>query len=95
MTTTEPTDAWASTDHDPICTPHTTVHRALITTKHALSLARADIHDAVANEGDTRRTYALSAADYAAMVILADDATRAQREYAFYYLADAEALAAH
>ena len=91
--TTQLHDPWANNDHDPTSAATNTVHRAWITTTHALALARADIHNAVAAEGHTRRQYALSARDYAAMVMLADDATKSQREYAGYYLADAEILA--
>ena len=89
-------DPWASTDHDPISGPGPLGHNAfIITTTHALALARADIHAAVANDSHHRRQYALSARDYASMVMRAPDATRQQREHAGYYLADAEVFIAN
>jgi hypothetical protein len=101
-------DPWANHDHDPTSWADHLAraaggdvepvrHSAVITTVHALGLARADIHDAVAAHDDRhrRRQYALSARDYASMVILAPDSTRQQREYAGYYLADAEVLIAN
>jgi hypothetical protein len=100
MNTTQ-TDPWESIDHDPTSAPHTTAHRAprttvhsaQITTEDALSLARADIHSALAAAGCTRKQYAQSARDHAVMVLLADDATRAQRVYAANYLHDSHTLA--
>jgi hypothetical protein len=88
-------DPWASTDHDPLSTAAVLHHQASITTGHALALARADIHDAVAADRERRRQYALSARDYAATVLLAPDATPSQRELAGYYLTDAEVFIAN
>lgn len=92
MTAAQHSDPWASSDHDPTSIAETVVHQARITTRHALKLARADLHEAVANEGHTRRQYAQSACDYAHMVLGAPDAMAHQRELAGYYLADAEIL---
>ncbi|GAB5009913.1 hypothetical protein JHV675_08790 [Mycobacterium avium subsp. hominissuis] len=90
--TTNP-DPWASTDHDPTSTGGPTQHTANITTRRALMLAAADLHDALAQPDDgPRHQYAASAGDYARMVLHAPDATAGQREIAGYYLIDAEIL---
>lgn len=67
-----------------------------MTTDATLGEARADIHAAVASHDDAhrRRQYAASAREYAATVLLAADATQAQRDHARCYLDDANALLA-
>ncbi|EHB53294.1 hypothetical protein [Mycolicibacterium vinylchloridicum] len=66
-----------------------------LSTTHSLARARADIHSAV-NADDThrRRQYALSARDNAITVLLEPTSQPSEREYAEYYLADAEAIIA-
>ena len=88
-------DPWGCIDHDPTSHDQPTRHSALISTRAALSLARADIHDALAATGARRREYALSARGFAAMVLAAPDATPAQREQAGYYLVDAAVFIAN
>jgi hypothetical protein len=66
-----------------------------LSTAHSLAMARADIHSAVnADDEHRRRQYALSARDNAVTVILEPTSQRSEREYAEYYLADAEAIIA-
>jgi hypothetical protein len=67
-----------------------------MTTTAALAHARNDIHAAVAAHDDhhRRRQHALAAHDHATEVLNAADATRAEREYASYYLDDAHAMLA-
>jgi|JI10StandDraft_1071094.scaffolds.fasta_scaffold18126_6 hypothetical protein len=60
-----------------------------------LAMARQDIHHAVGADDDRRRQYALSARDNAATVLLDPSSTRREREYAEYYLADAEGIIAN
>jgi len=89
-------DYWASTDHDPTSHTETARHLAAITTAHALALARADIHDALAAATTTCRcSYAHSAYTYATTVLRAADATPHQRRLASYYLVDAHVLLAN
>jgi hypothetical protein len=90
------TDPWASTDHDPTSHPQAPiVHLAAHSTRHSLALARADIHTAVnADDEHHRLQYALSARDYAAEVLCDSTSTEAERQYAGYYFADAEAIIA-
>jgi hypothetical protein len=90
------TDPWASTDHDPTSHPQTRiVHPAAMSTSHALAMARADIHNAVnADDDHQRRQYAISARDNAAEVLCDCNSTPAERQYAGYYFADAEAIIA-
>ncbi|SBS78083.1 conserved hypothetical protein [uncultured Mycobacterium sp.] len=66
-----------------------------LSTTHSLAMARADIHSAV-NADDThrRRRYALSARDNAITVLLEPTSQPSEREYAEYYLADAEDIIA-
>jgi hypothetical protein len=66
-----------------------------LSTTHSLAMARADIHSAV-NADDThrRRQYALSARDNAITVLLEPTSQPSEREYAEYYLADAETIIA-
>ncbi|WP_179476249.1 hypothetical protein [Mycolicibacterium vinylchloridicum] len=66
-----------------------------LSTAHSLAMARAGVHSAV-NADDThrRRQYALSARDNAVTVLLEPTSPRSEREYAEYYLADAEAIIA-
>ena len=88
-------DYWASTDHDPTSHTETARHLATITTAHALVLARADIHDALAADSTTsRRSCAHSASTHATTVLGAADATPDQRRIAHYYLVDAHVLLA-
>jgi hypothetical protein len=93
MTTPQVHDPWGSADHDPLDIPQPPTRTTQLTTAHGLLLARADMADALAHTGPTRRSYALSGADYAAAVLHASDADDHQRELATYYLADAEVLA--
>jgi hypothetical protein len=96
MTNALATDPWATTDHDPTSYPQAAiVHPAAMSTSHALAMARADIHNAVnADDDHRRRQYALSARDNAAAVLTDPNRTPAERQYADYYFADAEALIA-
>lgn len=65
-------------------------------TADILAMARQDIHQAVGADDDRRRRqYALSARDNAATVLLDPSSTRREREYAEYYLADAEGIIAN
>ncbi len=84
---------WAVTDHDPTSNLNT----AGSSTAAVLAYARADIHSAVAAADDPHRRhqYALSARDNAATVLLDPSSTRREREYAEYYLADAEGIIAN
>ncbi|ART74334.1 hypothetical protein BTO20_37565 (plasmid) [Mycobacterium dioxanotrophicus] len=65
-----------------------------MSTTETLALARAEIHDAVAayDEPQRRHQCAHAARSYAATVLLADDATDAQRRDARCYLDDAVAM---
>jgi hypothetical protein len=67
-----------------------------MTTTDTLAQARIDIHAAVAAHDDhhRRHQYALAARNRATEVLHAPDATRSQREYAGYYLDDAQAMLA-
>lgn len=87
MPTTQITDPWATTDHDPIS----------IATAATLEEARSDIHAANAAIDDPRRRnqYALSARDNAVTVLLAGDASPDELRHAEHYLADAEAIIAN
>ena len=82
-------DPWAATDHDPSSHVQPAGHSAVISTKAAFALARADIHDALAATGARRRKYAPSARGFAAMVLAAPDATPA------HYLVDAAVFIAN
>ena len=64
-------------------------------TADILAMARQEIHNAVGADDDRRRQYALSARDNAATVLLDPGSTRREREYAEYYLADAEGILAN
>jgi hypothetical protein len=88
-------DPWAAADHDPSSHVQPAGHSAVITTRAALALARADIHDALAADGLASRHWARSAGGFAAMVLRAPDATAAQRELAGYYLVDAAVFIAN
>lgn len=68
---------------------------ATTNTADILAMARQDIHHAVGADEDRRRQYALSARDNAATVLLDPSSTRSEREYAEYYLADAEGIIAN
>lgn len=92
MTTSPTTDPWGSADHDPLHIPQPPTPDELITTERALLLARADIAEALAYTGPIRRSYAQSAAHYAATVLRAAGATEQHQELATHYLAGAEAL---
>lgn len=89
-------DPWATKDHDPTSQPQAPiVHPAAHSTRLSLALARADIHTAVNTDDDHRRLqYALSARDYAAEVLCDSTSTPAEKQYAGYYFADAEAIIA-
>ena len=90
-------DPWATPDHDPSSIAEQVRPSAVLSTAAALAFARADIHDAGAAHDDPhrRRQYALSARDYAVMVLLADDATPDERQHAEHYLTDAETFIAN
>ena len=91
-------DPWATPDHDPSSVAeHQVRPSAVLRTAAALAFARADTHDAGAAQDDPhrRRQYALSARDYAVMVLLADDATPDERQHAEHYLTDAETFIAN
>ena len=93
--TTQP-DYWSTHDHDP--TSHTEIarHQASITTAHALILARADLHDALAtNDPGQRRGHASSALTHALAVLRAPDVHTDQRMLAGHYLVDAHVLLAN
>ncbi|MGY4646251.1 hypothetical protein [Mycobacterium sp. URHB0021] len=65
-------------------------------TADILATARQDIHNAVgADDDQRRRQYALSARDNAVTVLLDPSSTRREREYAEYYLADAQGIIAN
>ena len=67
----------------------------VLSTAHSLAMARADIHSAVnADDAHRRHQYALSGRDNAVTVLLEPTSPRNEREYAEYYLADAEAIIA-
>jgi hypothetical protein len=87
MTTTQITDPWATTDHDPIS----------IATAATLEEARSDIHaaNAAIDDPHRRNQYALSARDNAVTVLLAGDANPDELRHAEHYLADAEAIIAN
>lgn len=89
-------DPWANTDHDPTSyPPANTIHPAALSTSHALAMARDDIHNAVnADDNHRRRQYALSARDNAGEVLSDPTCAAAERQYAGYYFADAEAIIA-
>jgi hypothetical protein len=89
-------DPWATTDHDPTSHPQAPiVHPAAASASLALALARADIHTAVnADNAHHQLQYALSARDNAATVLCDHNCTDAERQYAGYYFADAEAIIA-
>jgi len=94
---THPVDPWASTDHDPSSNTEDMANSGEIhTTTQTLAFARADVHTAVGAHDDAhrRRQYAQSALSHANTVLLAADATDAQRRYAGYYQEDALAMIA-
>ena len=73
-------DPWA-TPNDPSSIAEQVRPSAVLSTAAALAFARADNHDAGAAQDDPhrRRQHALSARDYAVMVLLADEATPDER----------------
>jgi hypothetical protein len=95
MSTALSTDPWAITDHDPssIAALKQGVRPSTAAT---LAFARADIHDAAAQDDPhRRRQHALAARDNAVTVLLAADATEHERRDAEYYLAEAETVIAN
>jgi len=87
--TTQITDPWAITDHDPLS--------IATATAATLEEARSDIHaaNAAIDDPHRRNQYALSARDNAVTVLLAGDANPDELRHAEHYLADAEAIIAN
>jgi hypothetical protein len=89
------TDPWAITDHDPSSIA-TLKQSARPSTAATLAYARADIHDAAAQDDPhRRRQHVLAARDNAVAVLLAADANDLERRDAEHYLVEAETVMAN